>query len=167
MNIKDIVVETYSIIKETNRLNEKYKENKEEIQKFFDKKKIDYIEVEPNKEAVDNGITMVSCRKMEQLRIEYDAAKLKEKIDKELYNEIVSKQYIISDIDGLINLLKKSGISPKDFKNFLNVIETVNKEKIKQLYEVGDITKKQLDGCYTATLIKGIKMTERRKGGTN
>lgn len=153
--------------KQIQSLKKEIETNKAMIQDFFDKKKMDRIEVEPDKSLGNaNNISMITAQKRETIKLEYNSAKLKEKLDKELFNEIITKTYSINNIEGLIELMKDAGISPKEFKKYLVINEVVDKDRIKQLYEVGDITQEMLNGCYTAKLIKSITILER-KGGTN
>ena len=167
MNVKDLIKRTYSIAKQANSLKKEYIENRAKIQEFFDKKGLNEVEVDPDPIMAEaNHISKIIVRKSESIKLVYIPEKLKESLDKELYNEIVSKQYSISDINGLIKLIKNAGISFKDFKKCINITESVSKEKIEHLYDVGDITKEDLEGCYTATIVKSIRITER-KGGTN
>lgn len=137
------------------------------MQDFFEKKHIHEINVEPEKAlAMANGINMITARVYENIKLDYFPDKLKEKLDPELFNEVTSKTYTISDFNGLVELLKEHGITPKQFKKYITVTTNVDKERIKQLYDVGDITQKMLNGCYSAKLVKSIRILER-KGGSD
>jgi len=94
----------------------------------------------------------------ERMYISYDAEKLKEKLDKELYLEMVDKSYAINDIEGLKKVLQASGVKPSEFKPFLVVKDEPNRKKISELFSMGEISLKQLKGCYTAKMTKSIQV---------
>jgi predicted transcriptional regulator len=66
----------------------------------------------------------------------------------------------------LSKMLKAAGVDAKEFKKYIGVETSVNSSALQQLYSVGDITKQQLKGCYTAKIVKSIRISER-KGGTD
>ena len=142
------------IIQATNKLNAL----KIELFKEMEKENIKSYEIVTS----DVNNTSVVISKVERINIEYFLDKLKEKLDKEILNEVVKKNYTVQDMQGLIKLLKAHGIKPTLFKQYILVNESVNKEILKQLYATGDISKKDLEGCYKAVLSKSIQV--KRKG---
>jgi hypothetical protein len=163
MNVKELIKQTYEDAKQINALKKQYEENRKKIEQFFDDKKIDELSVKYDGSL---GNTQIIVRKIEQARINYFADKLKKKLDKEIFNEISTKQYEITDIKGLMKLLKNAGVSFKDFSKYVSITDVIDKNKIIELYDVGDITGKDLKGCFDATISKSIRITEK-KGGTN
>src|SRR5690606_4966352 len=99
------------------------------------------------------------AKKHERVMIDYYPDKLKESMDPELFNEIVHKTYRISDMRGLIEMLKGYGVSAKEFKKFIQVDESVDKAAIRRLYDTGDIKRQDIKGCYSAKVVKSIKIT--------
>ena len=94
-------------------------------------------------------------------RIEFDVEALEEKVDKELLNEFLDKKYVIINMQGLIKYLKSCGVNPKKFKKFIEVEKTVNKQKLDELSELGEITLDDLKGCYEIKESEGyIKISE-------
>jgi len=161
MNIKELIKKTYNLTLEINALTRDYNKNKEHIQKFFDEKNIKEIEVEPSiKQSAQ--FRVIVAQKQERITLDYNVDKLKENLSKEIQNEVIKKDYNINNIEGLIKLLKKSGVSPKEFKQYLDITETPIKAMIKELYNVGDIKKDDLKGCYSAKLTKSIHIKERK-----
>lgn len=73
---------------------------------------------------------------------------IKNKLPKKLQKEVIRKEYRIINMDGLKDYLKDLGADPKVFKGFIQVIETVDKERMEQLYDFGEITLGQLKDCY-------------------
>ena len=93
--------------------------------------------------------------------ITFDVKKLKERLDKEIFNEIVNKEYAINDFQGLVKYLKRCGVDPKKFKTFIDVTETVNTKKLDELGSLGEISEEDIDGCYEVTEKNGfVKITE-------
>lgn len=93
--------------------------------------------------------------------VNFDVKKLKEKLDREIFNEVVNKEYVINDFQGLVKYLKKCGVDPKKFKTFIDVTETVDTKKLDELGSLGEISEEDIDGCYEVTERNGfVKITE-------
>ncbi len=93
--------------------------------------------------------------------VTFDVKKLKEKLDREIFNEVVNKEYVINDFQGLVKYLKKCGVDPKKFKTFIDVTETVNTKRLDELGSLGEISEEDIDGCYEVTEKNGfVKITE-------
>ena len=60
----------------------------------------------------------------------------------------------------MIEMVKDAGVKAKDFKALIEADVKVDTQAIKRLYDVGEITMKQLQGTYTAKISKSIKITE-------
>lgn len=89
--------------------------------------------------------------------------KLKSKLSKEVYKDVVDKTYTITDMDGLIKYLKKCGVEPKKFKKYIEVHEHLNETKLNNYYDTGVINKKELEGCYEVKLSEPyIRLTETK-----
>lgn len=91
---------------------------------------------------------VVSVVGVTQKRIAWNAEKLEENLDKEICNEIIQKVYTINNIQGLIKYLKSCGVDAKKFKKFINVEKKVDGKKINELSETGEISLKDIQGCY-------------------
>lgn len=154
-NIKQLIRDYYRLEEQIAAFNALLARSKEKIQAYFDNKNIDCIEVEP-----DERTSGLIAKKVERTYITYDADKLKEKLNKEVFNEIAIKTHTIINMEGLIQLLKNAGITPSEFKKYISTTYSVDKEKIKQLYSVGEITLKDLEGCYSSKIVKSIQIRE-------
>lgn len=87
--------------------------------------------------------------------------KLKQKLNKDTYKDLVDKTYTISDVQGLIKYLKSCGVDPKKFKKYIEVEEQLNEIKLNTYYETGALDKKDIEGCYTVKMGEPyIKITE-------
>lgn len=87
--------------------------------------------------------------------------KLKQKLNKDTYKDLVDKTYTISDMQGLIKYLKSCWVDPKKFKKYIEVEEQLNEIKLNTYYETGALDKKDIEGCYTVKMGEPyIKITE-------
>lgn len=90
--------------------------------------------------------------------------KLKQKLGKETYNDVVDKTYTINDMQGLVRYLKSCGVDPKRFKKFIDVDETLNETKLNTYYETGALKKEDIEGCYDVKMGEPyIKLTELKR----
>ena len=90
--------------------------------------------------------------------------KLKQKLGKETYNDVVDKTYIINDMQGLVRYLKSCGVDAKKFKKFIDVDETLNETKLNTYYETGALKTKDIEGCYTVKMGEPyIRLTELKR----
>ena len=62
-------------------------------------------------------------------RVTWLLDKLKQKLGKDTYKDVVDKTYTVNDIQGLIKYLKSCGVDAKKFKKFIDVDETLIIEK--------------------------------------
>lgn len=91
----------------------------------------------------------VKVNKIVRKTVVWNVDKLKGKLSPEVFVEVSRKQYTINDMDGLIKYLKSCGVSPKKFKKFIDVETKIDNARINHLSEIGDITPKDIQGCYT------------------
>lgn len=90
--------------------------------------------------------------------------KLKQKLGKETYNDVVDKTYTINDMQGLVRYLKTCGVDPKRFKKFIDVDETLNETKLNTYYETGALKKEDIEGCYDVKMGEPyIRLTELKR----
>lgn len=90
--------------------------------------------------------------------------KLKQKLGKDIYKDVVDKTYTINDIQGLIKYLKSCGVDPKKFKKFIDVDETLNETKLNTYYETGALKKSDIEGCYDVKMGEPyIRLTELKR----
>ena len=158
---RELANEIYDKSQESTKLTNEVKEHKAELASILNDIQKDSIEIECEDESI--GSFTFTVKIVERLTsLVYDVPKLKKNLGKELSNEVIDKVYEISDMSNLIKLLKSHGVQPDEFKKFINVHEVVNNGKLQQLFSVGEITTKQIEGTYTAKLSKSIQV--RKKG---
>ena len=97
-------------------------------------------------------------------RVTWLLDKLKKKLGKDTYKDVVDKTYTINDIQGLIKYLKSCGVDPKKFKKFIDVDETLNETKLNTYYETGALKKSDIEGCYDVKMGEPyIRLTELKR----
>lgn len=90
--------------------------------------------------------------------------KLKQKVGKDIYSEVVNKTYTVNDIHGLARYLKTCGVDPKKFKRFIDVTEELDETKLDTYYETGALKTKDIEGCYTVKMGEPyIRITELKR----
>lgn len=90
--------------------------------------------------------------------------KLKQRVGKDIYSEVVNKTYTVNDMQGLIRYLKKCGVDPKKFKRFIDVTEELDETKLDMYYETGVLKKEDIKGCYDVKMGEPyIRITELKR----
>lgn len=96
----------------------------------------------------------------------WDSDKLYDKLidegmDKDLVKSFISTEVAITDWNGFAEFLKSKGIKAKEVSPFIEIKRKVDSKKINQLSEVGDVTEKDIEGCYELKPKAGyVKLTE-------
>lgn len=147
VNVKQLVEEIGTLKMNIVQMEHILSEKKKIIGHFFDKS---------GKTSISSGNTTVYVQT--KTTIDYDIPALKKKLDKELYDQIVDKKYVISDIEGLKKFINQQDtpFSFIDLKPFISVEKSVNKEQLSNLYEKGELSLDDLDGCYSAKVTKTV-----------
>lgn len=86
--------------------------------------------------------------RIQKKRVVWYPDKLEKRLKKSLRNKVIQKRYFINDIDGLIEYLKEHDVDPKQFKKYLDVEKEVDNVAIDNLHNTGEISKKDIEGCY-------------------
>lgn len=92
--------------------------------------------------------TEFSCSIVSKKSVVYDAKRIYKRIGRENGGAVVKKEYKVLDMPKLIQLLKKHGVNPKEFKRLIDVSYSLDKSKLERLYELGYVSKDDLKGCY-------------------
>lgn len=158
---KRLIKDTFIIQRKAEELTAQIKANTEKIQVYFDNAKTKELVVESD---TDNDVALIA-KKSERVTIDYIADKLKEKLNPDIFNEIARKDYHVEDMQGFIAMLKNAGVSAKDFKKFIRVEQSIDKAEVRRLYATGDIKKSDIKGCYTAKVVKSVKISQRPQDG--
>ena len=164
--IQDLIRHTRQLERKMAALKVEYDANRLKIQEYFDEKNIKKLEVEVESSEADFAST-ITATKVERITIEYMIPELKKKLSKGILEEVIQRAYYIKDIEKLKYALRSRGVSGEEFRLLVGVNESVDKDRIKQLYSIGDIKQAHLNGCYTATISKSIQLKERKRGDKN
>lgn len=151
---KDLIRDQVLIfLKQQNRfktIQKQWDETKKSFYRFMEEEGVaeEFFPMKFNKkDAEEYGGTKVT--KIQKQKITWDVERLEEKLSKNLIKKVIQKRYVINDMDGLIRYLKTYGVNPNEFKKFLDVEKKVNESVINNLHDVGEISKKDIDGCYS------------------
>lgn len=137
------------------------KEEHDQNQKEFDERKKSFYESMDEFFLLSNGGSSMKfdddgftggqlvVKKVEKTSIEWDAEKLEKRVEKSIAKQVIKKQYRISDMQGLIQYLRSCGVDPTIFKKFILVDKTVDEKAVDRLGDTGQLTVKQISGCYT------------------
>lgn len=144
-----------------NKIKEQYEEEKKNInrvlQTYFEKN--GYSKALLQGENEDINLTLVQPRS-----IDWDLEALKKVIDNDIIKEVIDREIVITDFDGLKQLLKKHGIKAREFKKYIEVREELNTEALDNLVQCGWIDRKQLKGTYKIKAgTEYIRMTRKKK----
>lgn len=151
MKIEDLIKEAFNLKKKLEETTKEYETVRRKIQSEFDKS--------TNQQQIE--VDNIMARKVERIKVDYKADKLKKQLPKNIVPKVIKKEYRIKDMDKLKKILKDAGVNPDKFKECIDIITYVDKIKIKQLFEIGEINKDHLQGCYDANIIKYIDIREK------
>lgn len=169
--IKDSVRRLYELGQEKKKFDDYYNQVRKKEQLMVSNFMFSNLPKDENSFEItlDEGIsfytnpTKVIVTRIRTKKIFWFVEKLKEKLDKKTYNEIIDKTYTINDMEGLIKYLKSCGVDAKKFKKFIEVNEEVDETKLNNLYDRGEIKKKQIEDCYEVKLGEPyIRITEQK-----
>lgn len=101
-----------------------------------------------NLDVEQNNMT-IRLQSIVRASISYDIDVVKKVLPKNILNEVISKKYVVSDIETLKDVMKQYGVPANILKSCLEITESVDNKRMDQLYEHGHISIKQLEGSYT------------------
>lgn len=96
----------------------------------------------------------------------WDSEKLYDKLidegmDKEFVKTFISTDVTITDWNGFSEFLKSKGIKAKEISSFIQINRKVNSKKLNELSELGEVTEKNIEGCYELKQKAGyVKLTD-------
>lgn len=147
--IKKLAIELYKKKKKLDALDKEVKERKQKLQEYFDETKEEKIIIEGKNKSL-------TFSKVDAVSLKFDAAKLKENLRHDIFNQVVAKIYYIPNISDFIKLLKKYNMDPKEFKEFIDIQYIPNPKLIKEFYQRGDIEPGEIDGTFDSKIQKRI-----------
>lgn len=102
-------------------------------------------------------------KKIEKVSVEFNAKKLKNRLKKSQFEKVVSKRYVVDDADGFLMYLKECGCDPAVLRDFIRTEFFVDKKALDMLFDIGDISKDDVDGCYTVKKSKPYFTVDRER----
>jgi hypothetical protein len=157
--INELVYKIFYYKQKIKKFEIKYNKLKDKLYKFFDEcLSINKIEL-PGNDLTENTIVV---SKRERVSITYFPLELKKRLEKKMFNRVVEKQYYVKDIKRFIEILKKANISPKEFKEIIEVDYKVKENAIKKELEVGNIKIDEIKDCLSAKITKYIDIREEK-----
>ena len=135
---------------------EEIKNAKKEIIDIMSKGKIDsfFLSDEENEEI------KIKITKVKTGRVSYDIPKLKNKLNKKQKKELIKRKITIENFDEFSKVMKERGIKPNEIINLLSIEEKVDTNKLKNMYEIGEIDLVEINDCFTLSQNEYLKVKE-------
>ena len=172
LQIKDSVRKLYDAQQEKKQFDKYYEEVRKKEQLSISNFMFTNLPKDQNSFEIelDEGVgyytnhMKLNVTRIRTKRVTWLLDKLKQKLGKDTYKDVVDKTYTINDIQGLIKYLKSCGVDPRKFKKFIDVDETLNETKLKTYYETGALKKSDIEGCYDVKVGEPyIRLTELKR----
>ena len=170
--VKDSVRKLYDAQQEKKQFDKYYEEVRKKEQLYISNFMFTNLPKDQNSFEIelDEGAgyytnhVRLNVTKIRTKKVTWLLDKLKQKLGKETYNDVVDKTYTINDIQGLIKYLKTCGVDPKRFKKFIDVTEELDETKLNTYYETGALKKENIEGCYDVKMGEPyIRLTELKR----
>lgn len=172
LQIKDSVRKLYDAQQEKKQFDKYYEEVRKKEQLSISNFMFTNLPKDKNSFEIelDEGVgyytnhMKLNVTRIRTKRVTWLLDKLKQKLGKDIYKDVVDKTYTINDIQGLIKYLKSCGVDAKKFKKFIDVNETLNEIKLNTYYETGALKKSDIEGCYDVKMGEPyIRLTELKR----
>lgn len=111
---------------------------------------------------LDDSVLNVSM--VERTSIVWDAEKLAKRLPKSIARKVIRKRYSIANMAGLVEYLKSCGVDPKVFAKYLTIEQEVDQDAVDRLGETGEISVKNISGCYIVHCQKPYFKLSMKKG---
>ena len=92
----------------------------------------------------------------EKTTVDYDVDAILDKVDRDLTDVFITKDYTIRDWPRFVKFMKSQGITGKELRPYIDVKKQVDKSALSKLYDSKKITLSDLEGCYTANVTKSV-----------
>lgn len=151
--LKFAIIRANRLTKREKQINEQIADEKDkcaaEISEYMSSLELTEYEFSVDGDELLSVPTRIyTCKRVEPKQIVYDAVKVSKAVGKINSKALIIKTYKINDMQGLVALLKKHCVSPKEFKKYIDVDMAVDEQKLDSLYQTGLVTIEDLKGCY-------------------
>ena len=154
--IEKVVMSMETIKESIRQLEEKYKQYRKEVERYFSESDVKELVIDDNEEK------LLSVKTYDNIQINYDVKKLKAALPYKLYNKCIDRELGV-DKEILLRLMNQGKVDKEVVKQFITKTDTVNKDKLERLYEIGEIEAKKILNTYTTRIIKNIKVTRVKR----
>lgn len=110
---------------------------------------------------------VVTVRRSQHVTVEFDPDAVEKALGKVLAANVITKIYEVLEMPQLVQYLKSCGVDPATFKSFIHVQKQVDVKALDRMEELGGISKKQLEGCYTIKKGEPYYTITSKKGQDN
>lgn len=114
-------------------------------EKYCRKYDVEEVILNPDDKLVFRALKL---KRVQSVKVKFDTVKLRKKLDKETFNDVSETVYKINDMQGLVSYLKECDVDPNIFKSFIDVETKINQKKLDNLYDLGEVTEEDIEGCY-------------------
>lgn len=95
----------------------------------------------------------------ERVNVKYDIDALKEVLPIEVFQDVVQIERKVKDWRKIVRFLRSKGFTKddiRDFKAMFDVTKSVDQAKLSKYHEIGEVSMKDLKGCYDASVKKSV-----------
>ena len=118
-----------------------------------DKKRVKKFMLKTNRDNIKGDFgTVYTATKT---TYEFDISALTNALDDQYVDEVVKRKYEV-DVPALKKLCKTYGIPPKKLRAVISVEKYVDEAALNKLYDSGEISLEDIDGCYTTHETKTV-----------
>lgn len=100
------------------------------------------------KYSVLSDANVISFRLITRNNILYDIDKLKKKLTKKQRKQLITKNIKVVDYEGFAEIMKKHGVRFEEIRDYIKVEEKVSTEKLKNMFDAGEIDLQEISDCY-------------------
>lgn len=157
MKLSQVLVKTFHLSKQIERLQTKYQEGIDKIQSCFDDKNLSEFSVRIDSE--NSFPSILTAKKSERMYINYSVTNLKKLLPKPLLKLVLRRTGLIDDIQGFVSLMKEYNVPKDAWKGLVHIVCDVDKKEMEQQYAIGSINLQELkdNNCFTVKISKSIR----------
>ena len=133
-----------------------------EMEDFFRKNNVKRFSFGCGDDVLDGD--NLEVKMIERTSIVWDAEKLEKRLPKSIAKKVIKKQYQIVDMQGLVAYLKSCNVDPVIFKKYIQVEKAVDQKAVDQLGNLGQISVRNISGCYIVKCQKPYFTLSVKKG---
>lgn len=103
-------------------------------------------------DRVIRGYKEVCCKKVTSKSVKFDADRLEKRIDnKEISKQIIKKDYVITDWNEIVKVMKKYNVDPNEVIPYIQVNKKVDIDKAEQMMKLGELDILSYKDCYSVS----------------